>query len=466
MIEKVREFIKEKGLLKEGDKILIGLSGGADSICLALCLKRIFGGKISLLAVHVNHGIRGEEAKRDEDFVKNFCDKNAIPCIIKEVDVPNFARENKLSEEEAGRLIRYRIFDEVMREKGFEKIAVAHNKEDVVETFLLNLARGSALRGLTGIKEKNERIVRPLIRISRYEIEEFLKREGETFVVDSSNLSQDYTRNVVRNQILTRFQEGVNEKTTEHIFRTIELMKEANDLIQKSVKEINSTIVEKRKDGSLVKKEILEFDFLLQKEVVYEAMAEVAENRKDINYLHIMDILTLLGKESGKKIDLPYGVEAVRTYEGVLIRKKEKRKKKKLLLKMQLETEEIETIASIKVEGDELIIGFANGEVKKLHQSSCIRWFDYDRITDNILIRMREEGDFLIISEDGRRKKLKSYFIDEKIPREERDEVPLIASGKEILWVIGGRTGEGARISPSTKKLLKITIENMEEEVK
>lgn len=465
MIEKVEKVLKEKNLIKEGEGIILGISGGADSVCLALCLKKIFERRISLLAIHVNHGIRGEEAKRDEDFVKEFCERLAIPLVVKHFDVPKIAKEKRMSEEEAGRLLRYQTFDEVRREEGYHKIAVAHNKEDAVETFLLNLARGSALQGLTGMKERNGEIIRPLISISRSEIEEFLRKEGEGFVVDSSNLSSDYTRNVIRNQILRGFQEGVNERTVEHIIQTIEFLKEADAFIKKKAEAVYTTIVEERENGRFLPEEVRKCDFILQKEVIYKALSEVAGKKKDISRVHVEGVARLFDGEVSKKIDLPYGMEAIKNYEGVWIRKKEERKKKALLWKLKLETEEIGKIARVKREESDIVIELADGEVKKLHQSSCIKWFDYDRITDNLVIRTREEGDFLTISEFGGRKKLKVYFIDEKIPREERDEIPLVASGKEILWIVGGRVGEGARIGSFTKKLLKITIEKMEEEV-
>lgn len=466
MLEKVRKFILEKDLIKKGDKIIVGLSGGADSVCLLVTLQELFKGDITLLAIHVNHGIRGEEAKRDEDFVREVCKRREVELLVLKADVLKLAKERGLSLEEAGREARYRAFYEEKEKRGFHKIAVAHNKEDVIETFFLNLARGSALSGLTGIKEKNGVIIRPLLQTGREEILNLLKEWKEAYVTDSTNLESDYTRNIIRHELLPILTERVNEKAISHIQESIFFLREADEFIKKEAERNKAVYITKNKDCLYIDNKVLSLPELLCKEILYEAFAEVSGSKKDIGFLHVKLMLGLFQKEVGKQLDLPYLVVAKRTYEGISLSKKRKTESfSEKMPEMDMEIIEIGGIERIRKEGYNIFITLSEGEEKKLSQNGCVRWFDYDRITENLRLRTRKEGDFLRISEDGRKKKLKAYLIDEKVPREERDYLPLLAMGDEILWVLGGRMGEGARLSLSTKTLLKVSIKNMEEEI-
>lgn len=459
MFEKIRAFIEEKNLIETGEGVILGLSGGADSVCLLFSLLGIFDKNIRLLAIHVNHGLRGEEAKRDEDFVKRLCERMQVELLVKRVNIPETAKKEKLSLEEAGRLVRYRIFREELQKRGFQKIAVAHNKEDLAETFLINLARGSALMGLTGIKEKSGDIVRPLLRTGRREILQILRDLGEGFVTDSTNLSGDYTRNVVRNEIIPIFEKKVNTEVVEHITNSAAFLREADAFIKSEAMKTLPLYVIRSSEGLFIRQELTFLHGILIKEILYEAISEAALAKKDITALHIEAVLALFEKQVGKRVELPYFVDAVRTYEGLLLKKREDGEEKKGKLPVfQKEVLEIEAIESIRIEGYNIELTLQNGEVKKLHQNGCERWFDYDRITEKVKLRTWNEGDYLVISKGGNRKKLKRFFIDEKVPKEERDKIPLICAGSEILWVIGRRTGEGARIGLDTRRLLNIRI--------
>lgn len=466
MLQKMQAFIKEKGLIKKGDKIVLGLSGGADSVCLLVALQEVFKNEITLLAVHVNHLIRGEEAKRDEDFVKKLCKKRGVELIVSKKDVPKIAKERGMSLEEAGRLVRYQVFYEELEKRSYDKIAVAHNKEDVAETFLLHLARGSALSGLTGIKETQGVVIRPLLKIEKREILIYLEERGEDYVTDSSNLGLDYTRNVIRHSILPAFQSKVNERVVSHIEETIGFLREADDFIKAEAKNRGAVFLQRRKGCLYIDNGVLELPPLLVKEIVYDSLCNMAESKKDIGLLHVNLVVALFQKEVGKSLDLPYSIRASRNYQGIRL---SKRKESPLFLDFpRLETEicEIRDIESLRKEGYNIELTLKSGEVKKLSQNGCVRWFDYDKITETLELRTRKEGDYITISEDGKKKKLKAYFIDEKVPREERGLIPLLAMGSEILWVFGGRMGEGARIGYQTKRLLRVKINKMEDEIK
>lgn len=464
MLEKIERFIKKKKLIEDGDKLIVGVSGGADSVCLLILLHKLFKEKIELVVVHINHGIRGAEADGDENFVKALCERLGTECIIRRINIPEIAAKEKISEEEAGRIYRYKIFNEVLKERNFNKIAVAHNMNDLVETFLQNLVRGAGLTGLSGIKEKNGNIIRPLIETSRDEIEGILAKLGERFVTDSTNLSNDYTRNKIRNEIIPVFK-NINNRSIEHINEAAARIREAEEYIDEVSDREYEAHVEREGADIFIENKASRLPEIIFNEVIHRALAEASKAVKDIGSVHIREVKELFLKQTGKRTDLPYGIKAFREYEGVRLKNVSvsDEKTEEAGYELFLEVEEVGEIKEVRLLYDGLLLIFNDGGKKKLVQNSCIRWFDYDKIPETVLVRTRKEGDFIVISEDGKRKKLKNYFIDSKTARDERDKIPLVASGSEILWITGARTGEGARITLETRKILKVEIKNTED---
>lgn len=458
-IDKIKAVIKDNELIKEGERVVVGVSGGADSVCLLLVLKEIMPLEC-ITAVHINHGIRGDEAARDEDFVLQLCKRQGIRLEIRRLDVPLFARENKISEEEAGRVLRYRVFEEIRLLYKADKIAVAHNLNDVAETFLMNLSRGSGITGLTGIKLRSGVLIRPLIKTSRTEIEEIVTYLGEGFITDSTNNSLIYTRNRIRKRIIPELEE-VNERAVSHINDACERLEKIEGYIIKEAANTYKSYVTKGKD-IFISNEILTLDEVIIEEVLHKALSEAAGRARDIGGVHISYLLELFSKQVGREIDLPYQVRAFREYKGIRLKgsanKSESGESIQMLPELLLHTEDVEGISTVASEEDNIRLTFEDGSVKNLSQNSCIRWFDYDKIAENVMVRFKEEGDFLVISPEGDKKKLKKYFVDSKIPSDKRGGIPLVASGNDVLWIIGYRTGEGTRITKSTKKLLKMEI--------
>lgn len=458
-IDKIKAVIKDNELIKEGERVVVGVSGGADSVCLLLVLKEIMPLEC-ITAVHVNHGIRGDEAARDEDFVLQLCKRQGIRLEIRRLDVPLFARENKISEEEAGRVLRYRVFEEIRLLYKADKIAVAHNLNDVAETFLMNLSRGSGITGLTGIKLRSGVLIRPLIKTSRTEIEEIVTYLGEGFITDSTNNSLIYTRNRIRKRVIPELEE-VNERAVSHINDACERLEKIEGYIIKEAANAYKSYVTKGKD-IFISSEILTLDEVIIEEVLHKALSEAAGRARDIGSVHISYLLELFNKQVGRTIDLPYQVRAYRDYKGIRLQgaahKPETRENTHEMPELLLHTEAVDGISAVVSDEDNIRLTFEDGSIKNLSQNSCIRWFDYDKIAENVMVRFKEEGDYLVISPEGDKKKLKKYFTDSKVPSDKRGEIPLVASGNEVLWIIGYRTGEGARITKSTKRLLKIEI--------
>lgn len=447
MKKKVLEFIRKNKLVKKGNSVVLGVSGGADSICMLKLLsdlqKRL---GISLYVLHINHMIRGEEADQDAMFVKKICTKFKVPHRVINVDVPALAERESLSEEEAGRYVRYDEFSKYAYEVGATKIAVAHNSNDNAETVLMNLARGTGIKGLGGIPPKREmedangnvvEVIRPILCLSRKEIEDYLKENEIEYRNDSTNDSTDYTRNKIRLEIMPLL-ENINDNAMQNITNASNELADTSDYIEKDVDEAYEEFVTEEDGKLFLSDESFAIDPIVLTGVIRKMIENIAGKLKDITRIHVGDVVSLSEKQVGKKIDLPYSIVAEREYEGI---------------SMFSESNETES----ETKNKEVIISFEEDDFDRtsIEELKYTKWLDYDKI-DDVVVRTRQKGDYIVIDGDGATKKLKKYFIDEKIPRRERDEVLLVADGNRILWVVGYRISEDVKVTPDTKKVVKL----------
>lgn len=458
MLNKVEKYIEHWKMLEPEDKVVVGVSGGADSICLLLILeelKKRIG--FELLAVHVNHGIRGKEAQADEDFVKKLCEKKRIFCKAVSVNVPEMAAKRKMSEEEAGRVARREIFEQVAKEWGGNKIALAHHADDNAETFFLHLARGSGLKGLGGIYPVNGMYIRPLLCVGRKEIEEYLEDLQISYCMDSTNQEDTYMRNRIRNHVIPYFQEKINEKTVEHMNQSMDQLREVWRYMEKQAdKAYQLCVIETEGEICISAEKYEKQESLIGQMILRRALIQVAGHEKDLEKIHVEKLEELFEKQVGKKLDLPYEVCASRVYEGIRLEKKGR----------YPETEEEKYLNFERPFGR---LEYGEWEIcyRIFEKDSCkcvipkktyTKWFDYDIIKQSVAVRTRRAGDFIVIDQKGRKQKLKSYFINEKIPAAERAVIPLIAEGSEILWIAGCRQSKAYQVTEQTTKILEITI--------
>ena len=315
--ESVKRYMDSYDMLTAGGRVVVGLSGGADSVCLLLVLKRL---GYEVHALHVNHMIRGGEEDRDESFVRELCEREGIELTVVRKDVPVLAKELHMSEEEAGRHIRYEAFEELATQLGGSgkavKIAVAHNKNDLAETVIYNMIRGSSLQGIAGIRPVRGRIIRPLLMTKRTEIENYLSSVDQEFITDSTNLKTDYTRNRIRLEVLPILEE-LNDGAVDHLAAaSIDALKLRDDMDRR----LSSGKFEFTKDISRIDIGYLkELEELSQGELILRAMASVCGRRKDLTREHVQSVIGLAELESGKKISLPYGMVAERVYSEIRI---------------------------------------------------------------------------------------------------------------------------------------------------
>ncbi|SFR71717.1 tRNA lysidine(34) synthetase TilS [Anaeromicropila populeti] len=467
MINKIREYVEKNQMLSEEDGVVLGVSGGADSVCLffiMLELKKVY--HLRLVVVHVNHGIRGEAAKEDEEYVKELCQKENVifECVCE--DVRKLAEQNGMSEEEAGRHVRYEAFQRACKKYGCNKIAVAHNKNDQGETVLFHLCRGSGLKGLTGMEPVRNNILRPLLIVERMEIEEYLEKRNIRYRIDTTNFETIYTRNKIRLELIPYLTNHINQQSLAHIIETANMLREVEVFVENYADTFFEMFVTQEKEAFIIP--LPEFErenIVVQRAVIRKIYLLLAKKLKDIQFTHINSVIALLGKETGKKITLPYGMEGVRGYTELKIQKRKPVKKKEVSC---VKIEEITSfnqkfIFEDKVIEFRLIEGEELDEIKrkKIHvipKNDYTKWFDYDKIKNTVLLRGRKPGDFFCINQKGNRKKLKEFLIEEKIPSEKRDSIQLLADGNHIMWIIGFRISEYYKVSERTQRILLVNI--------
>lgn len=477
MDKAVTEYVKKHNMIAQGDRIAVGVSGGADSMCLLLFLLSVkdrYG--LRLVVIHVNHGIRGASADRDEEYVRSFCEKNGIEFRPVHADIPRLAVQTGCTEEEAGRNFRYETFFRICHEEGLNKLAVAHNRDDNAETVLFNLFRGSNISGMRGIAPVRERegvtVIRPLLATSRAEIEKYLGKKGVAFCTDETNATDEYSRNRIRLSVLPYVKENINSSAAAHITSFAEQAGEIEEFIGVLTDEAMTTLESVGRlsiSGDEVRVDadaIAGMRRLIAHSVIRRLIGDLAGSLKDIEEKHVASAYALASKGTGKKVSLPYGIEVRRAYGQIVFKRVAEACK-------TAAGPDAEQPLCIDITGEgEYPLGSGNAvlSVRIKSRKDCpaglkndyTKWFDYDRIQGNLCIRNRREGDWLMIRSgvSGRsaKKLLKRLFMDEKVERAERERMFLLAEDSHILWAIGKRRDDSYLVTDETQKVLEVTI--------
>lgn len=479
-IDKIRNYIETNKMLEDCTDVIVGLSGGADSVCLLLVLKRIIESNykdISIHAVHVNHGIR-EEAERDATFSRELCERNNIEFECVRCDIPEIAQKGKMTLEEAGRTERYRIFREYTQRFERAVIAVAHHSNDQAETVLMNLARGSAIKGLGGIRPVNNEIIRPLLCVTRSQIEKFLSEQEQSFVTDVTNSDNSYTRNAVRNVIIPAFEENVNSNAVRNIVNLSSWAREADELIggiaEKELQKCrlqSNDATSVRLDGEYLK----HLPHIVRTGIYYRCITELAGLAKDFTGNHVEAVDGLLNMQVGKTVDVGRGIAAEREYDSIIIKRLVEGNNICNSLTETISIEDLEKhdininldmdiydgnggliyakALNLALKNEEYLIG------KDINRCYA-KYFDCDKIKGSSLtIRFKKTGDYMCIDSKGHSRKLKKEFIDRKIPQAEREHVLLVCDGNEVLVAWNVRRSQSAMIGSDSKKILEISVE-------
>lgn len=429
--------IKEEKTIEKNDRLLLAISGGPDSMYLlynVIDLKKEFN--LDLLVCHVNHGIR-ENAKNDENFVIDICKKFNINYNIKHVNMNEYAKENNMSAEEAGRFLRYEFFKE---NADGRKILTAHNLNDQAETILTRIFRGTGVKGLAGILQFNNNIVRPILNIPRYQIEDYLNKNNLKYVIDETNLKSDYTRNRIRIELIPYIEKYFNP----NIVNTLNRL----SINAREEKIYLDTIIEKEYRNSF-KDYYFNVIYLktLDKFICQEVIKKFLEENfpSFVTRKIIIDIYMLLFKNSGTSIDISKNIRARISYDKLLIEKYQKINYESLYLNCG------------DNHSDFGIITLKDNIYKKDRFNVSI---DKDKIKGNLYVRSRKKGDRFTPMGMKSNKKLKDFFIDKKIDREKRDSIGLICDDENIIWVIGYGINDKYKITEFSKNILNMEVKD------
>ena len=452
MIDEVKATIKRYNMLNKGDGVLVGVSGGPDSLTLLYIIKDLEKEyNLRIYAAHINHCLRDNESDLDEEFVKFNCENLGVPLFCKRVDVDGISKSKKISLEEAGRFARYEFFEEISKKINAQKIAVAHNANDNAETILMRITRGCGLDGLCGIKPVRDNIIRPLIEIKREDIESYCKDNNLNPRIDLSNLDKTYTRNKIRLELIPYLEKEFNEKIINIINRMSNLVcldaEYINLELQKIMKEI---IIKQNEEYIIVNLDKInkQSEFIIPK-ILRLLILELQGNLVEIEQINVLELMKFIKyAKTGSKHDLPKGLKVKKSYNELTIYKNNniiEARKYSYSINIPGNT----LIEEVKTSIDACFTDSLDVKVDKYTQ-----FFDYDKIKDSLFVRTRMDGD--VFSPSGMRgtKKVKDYFIDKKIPKEDREQIPIIATKNEVVWIIGERISEKYKVDNTTKKIL------------
>ncbi len=421
MSDKLLKALSDFSMLHSGDSVVVALSGGADSVALLHALNSVREKyNFALYACHLNHMIRGVEADRDEQFVKDLCEKLSVELFVKRVDVPALAKEQKLSLELCGRNVRYEFFAK-LAQKLNAKVATAHTASDNVETVLFNIARGTAITGLCGIRPVRDYIIRPLILATRKDVEQYCSDNKLEFVTDSTNLTDDYTRNNIRHNAVPTLA-TVNPELESAVARMCNSMADIKEYIDKiSLKEIREC-----KTGFGYSCEKL---LSLDNAILTNALFIIAKDHgADVDNRHIE--LMICAMKDGGSVDLPSHKRAV-CKQGVL---------------RIVDTDDNFALDSISVKDSKDFSYISKEEIKNINKNLLNNCISCDIITDDTVVRTRAQGDSFTLYGRDVTKTLKKLLNELKIPAEKRDTLKVVANGNTVLWVEGVGTSKQGRV--------------------
>lgn len=461
IVDRVRSTINKYNLLQKGDKIVLGLSGGPDSVCLLHVLKQLEEEyDISIYAAHLNHQIRGIEAQKDVMYISQLCDSLGVKFFVKSINVPEYCKKHGLSIEEGARKLRYEMFYEIKQKTKSNKIAIGHNLNDQAETILMRMMRGTGLQGLKGIEYKrDETIIRPILDIERSSIEAYCEKYNLKPRIDSTNLENIYTRNKIRLDLIPYIQENFNANVIESICRMGNNLKLDNDYIEQEGSEKFKEVSKLNNNESveIILDKYIHLHKAIKSRIIRNSIKYILGDTNFIDQKHIEDVLDLENEgKINKKLVLPRGLFVYRNNDNILFTTEE------ITYEDVKFNYKVPKDGVIKIKPTGVFIEAKTMSIerfKSMKADKSSKGFDLDKFKGGIIVRNRESGDKIKLA--GGSKKLKSLFIDLKIPREERSKIPVLVDNDEVVCVGNYKISENYKIDANTKEVLKITFKKL-----
>ena len=433
MKEQIQQYIIQHQLLSGEKPVVVGISGGADSVALLHILVSL---GYKCIAAHCNFNLRGDESSRDEQFTTDFTQRLQVPLCKISFETNKYAQENRLSVEMAARELRYRWFEELLNTYDADAVAVAHHRDDSVETLLINLTRGSGLTGLTGIKPKNGNVVRPLLCVSREDIYAYIENNGLEYVTDSSNSSDIYTRNFIRLKVIPLLEE-INPSVKASLARTANHLYDASLIYNHSIEEARRVIIQ---NNRLSISALLSFP--APATILYEMLKSYGFSRTVCE-----SIFTVLDKDSGK-IFYSSTHRLLKDRSDLLIDVLSGEDNRAYLI--NLEDDNVDLPVELK---PEIVVIKEDYQIEK---DKKFAYFDFDKLSFPLVLRHWQEGDWFVPFGMKGKKKISDYFSDKKFSLFDKEKTWLLCSGQDVIWIVGERTDNRYRIEKTTKRVLKL----------
>ncbi|OQB05465.1 MAG: tRNA(Ile)-lysidine synthase [Candidatus Cloacimonetes bacterium ADurb.Bin211] len=452
-IAKLRNYIREKNLFSAEAKLLLGVSGGSDSIALLYLFSLLRSEiDITLLAVHINHQLRGEESEADAVLVRDICQKLGVPLIVRKINLTD-------KSENQARQKRFEAFQQVLDAYQFDYIVTGHHSNDQTETMLLNLFRGAGLSGLAGLRPRSGKVLHPLLCFSKKELQDLLVEAQIPWREDSSNQELNYRRNWIRHKLLPLLEQEINPQISTSLGTQAEIFADAEDMILKRMKSLLKKVVLEQDNQKVILSlsALKHFSKLEQYYIIREVIAEISGSRRDFFAHNFENIINLYSAEGSKKVSLNNGIEAVKEYD-------------KLIIKFSEESQPIPEPIVVEEDRSRVVWGDYRFSFKVLKVlPNCFSrdpltvYIDADKIKYPFVIRSRKPGDRFIPFGMKQMVKLKDFLINCKVSKYERDYIPIFDDGEKIFWVTGKRLDQRVAIDDNSTRFLHITAEKIRE---
>ncbi|MBN2028784.1 tRNA lysidine(34) synthetase TilS [bacterium] len=453
---KFHHYVDENNLIVRQDKVLIAVSGGIDSIVLLDLFLQIRSElNLVLSGVHVNHGLRGKQADRDEIFVRNSIRNIGLPFYSLKMDVKGYSKRKKLSVEEGGRKLRFDFFNTLLKRLSYDKIALAHHAHDQAETIIMNLARGSGIRGMGGMHPQRNKIIHPLLFASKEEIVSYAHHRNLCHVEDHTNRDKTILRNRIRWDIVRSMEESIGSYIIHSISHTGKVMREVQAFIDFESQKALKKVIEHRSQNEIILDivKFLKYFKIVQKNMLIQILNEIDYPNRYVRSLEIETILRLIEKgRKGSVYCLKNDLMAIKQNNWISF------------TKMGPPVKEIKVKVGQEYDIPDLGMRFHAECIKKememgmFTNNRWIEYLDYDTLTMPLKIRSWNHGDWFIPLGMSGRKKLHDFFIDAKVPKYKRASVPLLIGGENIVWIIGYRIDDQFKVTDQTTRILKVMM--------
>jgi tRNA(Ile)-lysidine synthase len=453
---RILNTIKKYNMIQPDEKIILAVSGGPDSTALLYLMYNLRDElKCSLHIAHLNHNLRGEESDADAEFVKEQAQKLDLPITVESLDVKSMISKESL--ESGARRIRYQFYEKVMSETHANKVVLGHTTDDQAETVIMRFLRGSGMKGLSGIPPVRDDIyIRPLIETSRAEVEEYLQSLNITPRWDSSNLSTEYERNKIRYELIPLLELNYSPNIKHILQQTADILREEDDFLTEQIQQAMGECINHQDSRSIDISipDLKKHHIALQRRILRLAIESLLGDLNRYDFDHLASLIDLIDNNTGKIISLPRGIIAERVYDKIIIG----------LESFQQSSEPFDYIIGIpdEIEIPDLKLSIrtvlSKSDDMAYSKDKFQKTFDYDEIKGNLHLRNRRNGDrFQPLGVSGT-KKLKDFFIDKKVPRSQRDNIPILTDGNNILWIVGYQIDDRFKVTTKTKTELNVTV--------